>query len=111
MKNEASFCDLFCRATQCSPEDFDNRVFWLCIYPHAVLPARLIGRVNRDYFKQDLELIERIKHLSKSKEVELELERFRYSRGSQGFLRGVLKMRISGRRLMDLAGRLFAEAA
>jgi hypothetical protein len=110
MNPAASFCDLFCKAFECAPEEFDQRAFWLCLYPHAVLPARFIWILNRGYFKQDLELTGLVKHLTSSDEVVLEVERFRSYYRTTGLLRGLLRVRISGRRVLKLAGRLFAEA-
>ena len=110
MTNAASFCDLFCKAYCCSPQEFDERLFWHCLYPHAVGLARLLWRLNRAYFEPDLELVRQVKFLTRADEVVLEIEGFRLHRRA-GLLRGLLKVRISGRRLLDTANRIFAEAA
>jgi hypothetical protein len=51
------------------------------------------------------------KCLTKPDEVVLEVERFHYHRLASGFLRGWLRVRISGRRLLSIARGMFADAA
>lgn len=107
--NKASFGDLFCETNKCLPGDFRVKVFWLCLYPQAIPLARLIWHLNRAYFQPEVELIERVRNLSSSAEVRLELNRFRYCHRSTGFFRGFLKVRISGQRLLNLADGLFGK--
>lgn len=108
--NKASFGDLFCETYKCLPEEFREKVFWLCLYPQAILLARLIWHLNQAYFQPDVELVERVRTLTSSAAVRLELNGFRYHHRSTGFFRGFLKVRISGQRLLNLADGLFAKA-
>jgi hypothetical protein len=55
--NKPSFGDLFCETNKCSPEEFGEKVFWFCLYPQAIPLARLIRRLNRAYFRPDVEFI------------------------------------------------------
>ena len=107
--NHGSFCDLFCETHGCLPGEYRERVFWLCLYPRAILLARLIWRLNRAYFRPDVELIEKVRNLTNPTEVRLELNRFRYYQRSRGFFRGFLKVRISGQRFLNLADGLFSK--
>jgi hypothetical protein len=56
-------------------------------------------------------LVKQVKFLTRADEVVLEIEGFRLHRRRAGLLRGLLKVRISGRRLLDTASRILAEAA
>ena len=103
-----SFFDLFCSAFNCAPEDFSDAVFWLCLFPQALFLARLLWRVNRDFFKPDFALIREVKHTTSPDAFRSELNDFRYRNPQKGFLRGYLKMRISGQKLTDLADKLFS---
>jgi hypothetical protein len=104
---KTSFSDLFCEAHKCSPVEFPARVFWRCLYPQATPLTHLVWHLNRAYFQPDLELIEQMRNLTNLAEVRLELNRFRYYHRSTGILRGILKLRISGQRLLNLADELF----
>jgi hypothetical protein len=108
--NNATFYDLFCEAYKCLPEDFNEAVLWLCLFPNVVFLARLIWRVNRDYFQPDFELIEQVKTATGPEEVADELNDFHYHHPPTGPVRGWLKVRISTHRLQGLANRLFAQA-
>ena len=107
---KASFGDLFCETNKCSPDEFCEKVFWFCLYPQALLLARLIWRLNRAYFRPDVEFIEQVRNLTSSTEVREELNRFRYYHRATGLLRGYLKVRISGKHVLNLADGLFSKA-
>lgn len=42
----------------CRPEEFEHRVFWRCLYPHASLLAWWMWWVERQFFRTDLEAVE-----------------------------------------------------
>ena len=102
-----SFLTLICDTFKCSPEDYNETVFWLCIFPQAIFLARWMWRWNRDYFRQDLELLEQVRHVTNSSDLTSELNDFRRRHPQTGFFRGYLKMRISGQLLLALGDRLF----
>ena len=108
--NRATFCDLFCAAYKCAPEDFSQTAFWRCLFPNGHMLARLIWRVNRACFGPDFELLQQVKDLKSSEEIRQEIGDFYYHHPARGFIRGVLRVRISGQRLLDLADRLFGRA-
>lgn len=108
--NSASFCDLFCEAFKCPPEDFNERVLWLCLFPKTNSFAHWLWQLNRDYFKPEFELIDQIKSLTSAQDIQAELDDFYYHNPPKGFFRKVLKVRISGDRLLELAEELFARA-
>ncbi len=105
-----TFCDLYCGIFKCPPEAFTEELFWSCLFPQARFVARLLWRCHRDYFKSDLELISRVKDLTDATDVKAEFHDYYYHHPPSGVLRGVLKMRISGQRLIQLAYGLFTAA-
>jgi hypothetical protein len=100
MDFRAAFCEKF----RCSMEDFDKRVFWKCLYRHALPFAAFLCWTNRKFFQPDLELIRSLASTTTFSEVKAEASFIRHDQRMQdGFLRGTLRIRISGRRLADLA--------
>jgi len=85
-------------------EDFNRRVFWKCLYRHALPLAAFLFWTNREFFRPDLELIQSLSSTTTFSEVKAEASFIRHDQRMQsGFLRGTLRIRISGRRLADLA--------
>jgi hypothetical protein len=94
----------FCERYRCSMEDFNRRVFWKCLYRHALPLAAFLFWTNREFFRPDLELIQSLSSTTTFSEVKAEASFIRHDQRMQsGFLRGTLRIRISGRRLADLA--------
>jgi len=54
--SSASFRSLFCAARACAFPEFEERVFWECVYPQSVFVARWFWRWHRGFFAADLEL-------------------------------------------------------
>ena len=108
--DEASFFRLYCEKFNCPPAQFEQRVFWQCLYPQSEALARMIWRVNRDFFLPDLELIRAIQPLTDSAEVKSEISQFRYHHPAPGLLRDKLRVRLSGQRLLNLAHSLFPQS-
>jgi hypothetical protein len=101
---ELDFRSAFCKKFQCSMQDFDKRVFWKCLYRHAVPLAACLYWTKREFFQPDLELIRSLASTTTFSEVRAEASFIRHDqRMQEGFLRGTLRIRISGRRLANLA--------
>jgi hypothetical protein len=103
----ATLCELFCIEYQCAPEDFEERVFWHCLHARGVFWARLLWRLNRGLFDPDFDLIRQVKTQKDLAGVKSELVYFRDRHPPAGLFRGRLRVRLSGERLLDLAGELF----
>src|SRR5262249_35501562 len=104
VRAELDFRTAFCKKFQCSREDFNERVFWKFLYRHALPFAASLGWMNREFFQPDLDLIHSLASTTTLSEVKAEASFIRHDQRMQaGFLRGTLRMRISGRRLADLA--------
>jgi hypothetical protein len=79
-------------------------VFWKCLYRHAFLPAAFLNRLNKKFFKPDFDLIHSLASTTTFSEVRAEASFIRYDQRMRcGLLRGALRVRISGRRLVRLA--------
>src|SRR5581483_4019434 len=88
--------------------DYEKVVFWWCLYEHASIPARIIHRLNPDFFRWDFELLRTVGKATDLNELSVDLNNFRYQQRSEGLLRGLLRVRISGQRVLNLGSRLFA---
>lgn len=70
--------------------------------------AALIYRVNRDFFSEDFRAIRQLGLSRSPEEFRQEVEAFRYlNRTRAGILRGRLKIRVSGHRLVRLSQEMF----
>ena len=108
--DEACFFRLYCEKFNCPAAQFEERVLWQCLYPQSAELARMIWRINRDFFLPDLELIRMVAPLTDADDLKSEISYFRYHLTAQGILRGRLRVRLSGQRLVNLAHTLFAKS-
>ena len=100
-----SFQERFCDEHHCGADEFPQKVFWRCLHRHALLLAPLVGGFGSRYFTPDRELIlcaGRAVHMS---EVREEVRHFFTAPANQQRLRRDAKLRLSGKRLMLLAGQ------
>lgn len=87
-------------------EAYAARVFRLCLYGHAVVPAALIRRIKPDFFQPDFQVIDRIANASTAFEFDKALVEFHnFNVRHQQTLRCRWGLRISGRKL----GRFHSE--
>jgi hypothetical protein len=93
----------FATYAHCAPEQFTSKVFWRVLYFHAIPVACLIRLVVPDFFRLDLETIERVGQTENGREFTRDLDRFRYLNGEKhSLLRSLLFIRISGKKLVRL---------
>jgi len=82
-------------------------LFWRCFYPRAVFPARLIQFVNPDYFEPDLRALRHVGNAGTVTHLLAEVNSFRADyRMRSRFLHDVLRIRISGKRILRLASEV-----
>jgi hypothetical protein len=102
-----SFRERFIRLYECRPEHYERRVLELCVHSkHAVL-ARLFFKIDKENFKTDLQLIRLLGAVTQYSEFKTELDAWRSSHPSKGYLRKKLRLRVSGKNLLRLASRIF----
>lgn len=104
-----TFRELYCEEFDIPPEAFEEEVLWRCFYPNAVHLGRLRWRWNPRYFDADLQLIREVTDCTTVSEMRAELNDFRYHRPISGFQRKVLRIRVSGQRLIALGTELLPE--
>ena len=89
---------------------FEEAVLWRCLPPYHVPVGKLQWRVARGYFKPDLELIRSVANCTSVAGVRTEISYFRTAKKPTGFRRWLLRARVSGQRLVDLATELLPES-
>ena len=104
-----TFRQACCEKFGISPEAFEEEVLWRCFYPKAVPLGKLLRRLNRHCFDSDFELIRQIADCTTASEMRAEMNEFRYHRPIFGFRRKVLRIRLSGQRLVNLGTKLLPE--
>ena len=95
----------------CAPEAYAETVFWHCLYPHARLPAKLVRSVKPSYFRQDFELLELIADSTTFPELRGMLGHHRQDCPPKPLLGQRLRIRLSTRRVMKLAGEVLAQTS
>ncbi|MGC8743567.1 MAG: hypothetical protein ACP5T0_06795 [Verrucomicrobiia bacterium] len=99
--------EIFCDYFKCPPEKYEERLFWLCVRPNVVFIAKILWIFYRRIFYGDLEMLRQLGRTSNTREIKYELESFRHYNPPRGFFRRDLKVRVSGRRLLRIASKLF----
>ena len=107
-RHSAAFRERFCERFKCDPEDFERRMLFACLYWHAGLLGRLFYYVDRRYFFADLLLVRQLGVTEDLDEFVSEVRAYRSEGPPHGLLQRFLRLRMSGRRAIELATRLFA---
>lgn len=100
----------YCQKYDCSPDQFEEKVFRKCLYPQARLVASFIRLFSHRFFFYDFELLNSVGEASTLSEIVADIGAFRCNpRWQGGVLRRTLRIRISGKRLIALAKGLLKE--
>lgn len=102
-KMPLNFRDAYCQKYGCTPEAFEKRLFWHSLHTLAKPIAPLVLMLNRDFFQPDFEAIKHLGNSTNRLNFVSELDAFFYqNRTSKSAFRGLLKLRISGKKLMAM---------
>ena len=102
---KTAFCDRFAHPQV----NFEKEVFWNALHPEMRPVAFLIRKLWPGFFHSDLDCIRSIANAESKQEVRAIIASLHYDpKFNRGFIRRVLRVRISGRRIMRLAGRVLA---
>ena len=103
-----TFAESYCARTGCPPEEFSRRIFWRTLHWHAwpFAPLLLLG----DYFESDRSLINACGRASRMREVFDEARDFSYNPQNRSWLHRRANLRVSTRRLRDLAAHYLTAA-
>jgi hypothetical protein len=99
-----------CERFGCPDDRFERLVFFRCVHTHAALPAALVYFVAPSAFAWDIDLIRSVATAKSLLEFELELNRYVQFLRPVGLLHGILRIRISGQKLMNLGREIFNQA-
>ncbi len=102
-----TFRQLYCEREGCKPEEFEERIFWHCLYRHAVPFVAMLRWLSRGSFKRDFEYLHLIGLATDANEFRRAVEALRSSSLlNDGGLRRLLRCRVSSERLMKLQALL-----
>lgn len=105
-----TFRQIYCERNRCSAEEYHHRLFWQCLYPHAVPIAWLLRWAHRRYFVADEALIRLVADAVTMRVVREEVRDYFWDSNNRGWLRRVANIRVSGQRLKNLARRYLPES-
>ncbi|HTH46003.1 MAG TPA: hypothetical protein VMB21_00700 [Candidatus Limnocylindria bacterium] len=101
--------DAFCARHRCTPAEFERKLFFRTLHPFRSLLALPIWWFNRNLFAIDLDLIQGVGRCSRKEECESLIEEFyNANQVERGFRRGMLSIRVSGTRVMEVWDQLSA---
>lgn len=99
---------MFCARTGCSEANFEKALFRRAVFPVALPFSVLIRLVYPRFFKFDDEILKRVGEAQSFTDLTFQADSVRLhyrKRDRDRFLRSVLKMRVSGQRLVDIAAK------
>ena len=102
------FRDAVCQHFRCARERYEEVVFRQCVYRHAAGLTRLIRRLVPDYFESDFQLIRFAANATGTDALLTEIRCHRCEHPPTALLRRFLRVRLSGRRLLDLGDQLLS---
>ena len=107
MNTTYNFKTAFCARFEHPQENFEQRVFWNAMHPEAKPVALLIHCLRPKFFASDLDCIRSLATAESKQEIRAIINSLQYDPAfKRGFIRGFLRVRISGRRLTRLAARV-----
>ena len=97
-----SFIEAFCVRHRLPPERFEQAVLRRTLYAHARLLAPLCRFFDRNYLAADVDLVRAAGTLYGARDLTGEIADFTHHPANCGFMREVLRVRISTKRLRTL---------
>jgi len=108
---EKTFAELFCSHRHLPPEHYQKAMLRCCLYRRALIVRPVLALMAPRFFAADGELIARVGVLTTPEALDDEIDDFYHHDDNRSFLRRVLYLRVSGRRVRRLFGRLMPAAA
>jgi hypothetical protein len=97
--------ELYCRYYGCANEQFEERFLLDCL--HAPRISKVLWRLDRDYFRDDLQMIHHLSRATSFAECRDEVEAHRHANPPAGWLRRQFRLRLSGHAVIRVASKLF----
>ena len=106
----ADFRQLFCQKYGLAPEQFEQKLFWMCLFRHSLPVVYLFCRWKPEIFREDFDLMREVASCRSRGEVVNDLNRF-FGRNRRvgGFWRNICLCRVSGKRVLQLYRGLIQE--
>jgi hypothetical protein len=96
---------------RCPTETFERKVFWRCLHRRSLPLSWLLFRLKPAFFKHDLACIHQLGLTRSPAEFDAEVDWFIATvRQEHGDLASLLRLRLSGRRLLRLRKEIFGSA-
>lgn len=105
------FREACCEYFNCKPEEYEQAVFWHCLYDHAEKSAKILWQFSQSFFQWDIYLVQTVANATALSEMEHELNSYRHQYRVSGILRRKLRIRLSGQKLLDLASKVWCSGA
>lgn len=100
-----TFRELYCEHHGIAYDKFERVLLWRCLHWQARPFYWLLWGVNRDYYSADFDFIRGVGDLRTRRDFRNEAAEFHYHPGNRGFLRTILRMRVSSHRLQTIFER------
>jgi hypothetical protein len=107
---EREFRQLFSEKSGVAAEQFERKLFYKCLFRHALPFAWLLEKLDSDFFREDFEMLRDVATARNTDEVVCEVNRF-FGRNARdkSFLRPTFYLRISGKRVLQFYRTLIKE--
>jgi len=103
-----TFREACCNNLAIPPEAYEETVLFQCLPARHKPVGKLMWRINRSYFEPDLKLLQAVADCTSLREIHTELSYHHDFEPESGIQRKVLKARMSGQLLINLASKLLA---
>lgn len=85
------------------PESVVDFVLWQSVPKRVEWLARFLYSLDRDWFADDVQMIQSVLQAGSVRDVQVEVSSYRYYHPPSGFFRGWLRVRASGQQLLTVA--------
>jgi hypothetical protein len=107
---QVEFRQLFSEQSGAAPDQFERKLFYKCLFRHALPFAWMLEKLSPNFFREDFEMLRDVATARNTEEVICELNRF-FGRNARdkSFLRPTFYLRISGKRVLRIYRSLTRE--
>lgn len=106
-----NFRELYCARCRIEAKDFEQHLFLRALYPSARLLHRLLSEESRRRnFELDFEFVRAVGLLHSRRAFRDESSEFARDPANRGFLRQVLRLRVSGQRVRAIVDEIMEES-
>ena len=104
-----TFKELYCTRHHLKSADFVQVMLERGLYPHIRPLYHILDRIDRGFFDADREFLTNIGELSSIRQLRDEADEYSRDRRNRRFLRRVMRLRVSSRRVQSILRKEMAE--